>query len=228
VIYPRPFVVATPYTRVGASEGYIQSLANFMAHHGASTEYRVFAGSSYGKNRNLAVDWFMRETEAEWLLQLDDDIRFPKDIVQRLASIAPEDARVIIGSVPIDFSIPNVFASDSLGRSVGAVTAEKAGSLVSRVQAFGGAVMLVHREVYLHMAEAFGWGSWYAMWQEMLPVAETGELATILELEPDLSFGRRLREIKVDAWAIHGIPLTHSKPVELKSSTVVTETTPAR
>ena len=211
MIAPAHVALGTPYTRVGASEGYIQSLANFMAAHPA-TPYKVQAGASYGKNRNVLVDWFLG-LDVRWLLQLDDDIRFPANLVELLSAGAPDDARVIVGSVPLGYGQPsNVFLHpDALATQP--VTANTNGR-IARVVGFGGAIMLVHRSIYEAMATRYGHASWYAMWHDQMTVPGIDGTA-LRELEPDLSFGRRLSEMGVAAWARFGLPVTHSKPTEL-------------
>lgn len=210
---PVSFALGTPYTRVGASEGYIQSLADWCSAHPAAP-FKVQGGASYGKNRNVIVDWFLR-SRREWLLQLDDDIRFPANILAQLSKYTPEAARVVVGAVPISAAQPsNVFAHP-LGLAEEPVTMASAGAPVATVVGFGGAILLVHRSVYVEVAERFGYSSWFTTWQENV---EADGLTVVRELEPDLSFARRLRECGIEAWARFGIPLTHCKPTELRVS----------
>lgn len=161
----------------------------------------------------------LTETPAEWLLQLDDDIRFPRGIVAEMREGVPESARVIVGSVPVGANQPsNVYADEECLAVEPVEPAE--GEVARRVRGFGGAILLVHRSVYLDMARRFGWLSWFTVWSDAVPGAVSREYApggtAIRELEPDLSFARRLKAIGVAAWARFGLAVTHTKPIELR------------
>lgn len=205
--------LGTPYTRVGASHGYLESLHRFASEWGGAPNYRgyfVESGCSYGRNRNIIVARAI-EAGAEWVLQVDDDIRFPPDLPERLLDgMTDVSPRVLIGAVPIDPRTPvNVFAHpDCLARDP---ALPEAGGTSRAVNGFGGAVMLVHSSVYAEMSEALGNGCWY-LHEQLL------DDGIAHELEPDLSFARRLKRIGVTAWARYGLPITHSKPQEYRYS----------
>ena len=210
--------LGTPYTRVGASSGYLDSLHAFAAEWGGLPNYKGYKlepGSNYGHNRNRIVARAI-EAGAEWVLQVDDDIRFPPDLPELLLGVdgrerisAGEDFRVVLGVVPIEPGMPvNVFDDeDGLARTI---AMPRPGETLRRVRGFGGAVMLVHNTVYLDMADRLGGGGvWYTH-----EVIKHGDAQ--IELEPDLSFARRLFRLGIPAWARYGLPLTHSKPYEYR------------
>jgi glycosyltransferase involved in cell wall biosynthesis len=209
-----PFALGTPYTRVGASEGYLQSLAAIMATR--RPPFKVIAGASYGNNRNRIVDWFLSDTTAEWLLQMDDDIRFPPTIFEQMMerrSGQSANARVLIGSVPISGSEPtNLFMHPECLSAQPAQPEARVNEPV-RIKGFGGAIMLVHRTVYETLAKADGWACWYTQWQDTITLEDGTR--TVRQLEPDLSFARRLVRAGLPAWGLFGLPLTHCKPIEL-------------
>lgn len=217
--YAWTFAVGTPYSRVGASEGYLESVVALAEAWGRDAYYHgymVEAGSSYGQQRNRLVARFL-QTEASWLLHLDDDIRFPVDIVANLLEPpTPETARVVVGVVPVGFGQPsNVYGHpDCLALDPVDIDAQTQ-TPVQLIRGFGGAIHIVHRSVYEEMARRFGWLGWYSCWSDVVPGAPGGAPA-IRELEPDLSFARRLIVMGIEAWARFDLPVTHSKPLELK------------
>lgn len=215
---PASIAVGTPYTRVGASEGYLQSLAEYMAAH-PQAKYKVIAGTSYGANRNKLVDWFLHDTNEEWLLQIDDDIRFPTDIVSLLTEEMPDDVRVMVGSVAIGFGQPSNVYSHPEALASRPVTSGQIGARVGKVIGFGGALLLVHRSVFDEMINVFGFGSWFTTWHDRVAMVDSG-MVVIRELEPDLSFGRRLTKMGIPAWACFCLPVQHSKPMELTTTEV--------
>ncbi len=203
--------LGTPYTRVGASDGYLASLAAFSERWGVMPGYKGYlleSGCSYGRNRNRIVARAMA-AGAEWLLQIDDDIRFPVDLPERMIQ-GRHDARVILGVVPIEPRTPvNVFLHPEGLAEQPALPVKGKGDELRAIKGFGGAVMLVHLSVYDEMADAMGGGCWY----NHEAIERDGAL---LELEPDLSFARRLMALGITAWARYGLPLTHSKPHEYR------------
>lgn len=201
-------MLGTPYSRVGASTSYLESLAAFMAAR-PDVLYKVEPGTAYGQQRNRLVAHALN-AHVDWLLQVDDDIRWPPNLVKLLKDGPPVDARVIIGSVPLGHGQPvNVFEDPSgLAREFALPVPEPpARPLPRRIKGFGGAVMLVRTDVYVEMAEKLGPGIWYC--HEQISVD-----GVVHELEPDVSFARRLIALDIPAWAVYGAGLTHTKPQE--------------
>lgn len=54
-------------------------------------------------NRNTIAEQFLK-TDAEWLLQIDTDIQFPPDIVERMLEAAGRDRKIVAASVPLGWS----------------------------------------------------------------------------------------------------------------------------
>ena len=206
------YVIGTPYTRVGASDGYLRSIVTAVSSDEKCLGFIVEEGASYGQNRNRIVDSFLWMPEtAEWLLQIDDDITFPYDIFKRLlADPMPQDAKVVIGAVQITQDRPNIFTSTTCL----AVDPYLGDEPCPVIKGFGGAVMLVHRSVYQEMAEKLGWGIWFA--HSVIQKKSDDGSMTIVEVEPDLSFAQRLHALGVTVRGRTDIEITHRKETDLK------------
>jgi GT2 family glycosyltransferase len=114
--------------------------------------------------RNNVVRKFLANTDAEWLLWIDDDMGFSYDALDRLLASADPAERPIVGGLcfaqkpgarndrharPYRW-LPTIYAATGLGYEP--VYDYPADSLV-RCDATGSAFLLVHRRVYEHLRD---------------------------------------------------------------------------
>lgn len=208
------FFFGTPYSRVGASVGYIKSLIAFaeesrkpMSPHMVGS--LIAPGTSYGQQRN-AIVYAAMEAKAEWILMIDDDITFPATIARSLASTG---TGIALGAVPISQTEMNVWRGTDDGRVMPELSVMPNGEPTQEVTAYGCAVAMIHMSVIAMMGVTDGWGSWFNC-HTIKQAHADGKVET--QLEPDLSFAWRARVLGAKAVARFDLGLTHSKPVELR------------
>jgi len=185
---------------------------------------RTQAGPDIGGQRNSLVRYFLRNTEAEWLLQVDDDVVYVGDGdpfvgMQQLAN--EEGADIITGVCPLSKypHNPNVYLYTRSDASLGLPDAkgvhrtpdgtevdpsrsgrfmpisEFTTNSVMKVDGCGGAFLMVRRSLYEQMPEP-----WFA-WAEGM-----GE---------DLYFAHKARQAGHTILADFRIKLGHIKPVPM-------------
>ena len=148
----------------------------------------VQAGSSIVMGRNTVVEQFLG-TEAEWLFMVDSDMTFEPDSLVRLLAAADPKLRPVVGGLCFGMRNGEVFPT---------IFAERDGEMyvvktwpentVTKVSATGAAFLLVHRSVFVKMAERFAKPCpWFA--DEVLPSGELrGEDVTFCVRAESLGF----------------------------------------
>jgi hypothetical protein len=131
---------------------------------------RIFhvAGLYVADNRQLIVEKFL-EMDADWLLQVDTDIEFPHDLIERMLEAAGTERRLVAANVPLG-SYPSV----AFRKGEGVGVWECLPGLVEDVvecDAVATAVILVHRAVFEAIADEAG-QCWFHHFY--LPLSEEG------------------------------------------------------
>jgi hypothetical protein len=104
-------------------------------------------------NRTLLIQRFM-DTTAEWLLQIDTDIEFPRTLVETLVEMAGEDKKILAASVPLGSAFPTcAFMRTEVP---GIWTALDRVDGVVECDGIATAVCLVHRQVFEDIADQEG------------------------------------------------------------------------
>ena len=172
-------------------------------------QYRQRPGTSVlSMARNGAVLQFLNETDAEWMLQIDSDIDFPPDSVDRILEVAhPVDAPIICGlylsTLPEGLTAvawPEVdgppYDADTLVRAL------KNGERLLPCERTGAGFLLVHRDVLMAMHDAAPVDPWFG--EEFVHGVKQGE---------DFTFCVRARKLGYPIYVDIGLDLGHVKTI---------------
>ena len=128
----------------------VEGLERFMASRGALTD----------SNRNRIVDYFLHETDCDYLFQMDDDVRLPLPLRVTLDVLLGHGHPIIAGmyfrgSEPFG-SVAFVYKDKEKGPRDGYVSLVdwEPGSMI-RVDAVGMGCTLIHRGVFERMQKEF-------------------------------------------------------------------------
>jgi GT2 family glycosyltransferase len=184
-------------------------------------------GATIARNRNRLVDMFLKESDADWLLQIDTDMVFDPDLVERLVEAAHPVDRPIVGG--LCFAVmndqsrtiwPTLYAFVPGVQRLRRLTQYPADTLIP-VSGTGAACLLVHRTVLEAMRDArtpegrlrfppprpwFDETKFYEIGDDGQAIQETGD-----EYSEDLSFCLRAQAL---GFAVHvhtGVRLGHVK-----------------
>jgi GT2 family glycosyltransferase len=158
-------------------------------------------------NRNKIVRKFL-QSKAEWLLQLDPDLRFKQDLIQRLVILADKkQAKFVAGWYPnlteMETGEPNfiplVFSRDEDTKYRPMLEVIKAVEPMTADAVATGCIM-VHREVY-EKVEKEGPNPWFDF--------EETDRGT--ELGEDIFFSKTVREAGYEIWVDPLLRLEHYK-----------------
>jgi len=190
------------------SAGFMAALLNLVLYD--QTHARRFmafgsltSGPLLARTRTDIVEAFLGTT-AQWLLQVDSDMRFPPDALDRLLEHADAQERPIVGAAcALGEGSPNTYWFDGAfpeARLVSRFPPSAAPACV-RVDGTGGAFLLVHRSVFFKIGRSVtGQGLWYA--PDSLAAGIIGE---------DLMFCRRAHAAGLPVHVACGIGVEHEK-----------------
>jgi len=132
--------------------------------HLAAAPARLEHGPQLDRGRDRLVDKFLNQTDADWLLQIDADMAFEPDALAKLldrANTTPTllDTPPIVSGLSYSSTLevgqhPAMYKLDADDGYPRAFYDWKKGDIVD-VDATGAACLLVHRDVYLGMPNAF-------------------------------------------------------------------------
>jgi hypothetical protein len=159
-------------------------------------------------NRNRLADALMKAPpDVKWLLQIDTDIEFKPEILERMLALAEEHGfKVLAASVPIGetFETCGYFFGDVPGRMH--VVTRLPGTQPLRVDAIATACTLIRRDVFVEMAEKFG-----PCWFTRMSVPDPDREGYDLVLGEDIAFCCRAKVLGVPIWVAHIPGLRHWK-----------------
>lgn len=189
---------------------FAESLVSMMVTGSANRQVGSWISSHTGPvldlARNTIVRRFLLTTDDEWLLQVDSDMVFGYDLVERLLEHADPERVPIVGALCYSVNHDGVFpvVYRRTGEQYATMTDPPADTLL-RVDGTGAACLMVHRTVFEKIAaEPEMPGEWF----DRLFLGEK-------PLGEDLSFCVR---VEMAGFPIHvhtGIPIGHEKWVQV-------------
>jgi hypothetical protein len=149
--------------------------------------------------------------EIPWLLQIDTDIEFPPTLIETMLSLAGEDRKVLAASVPLEPYPTCAFrlTGPGLWESV------PVGPVPREVDGIATAVALIHRDVFLRIAERHG-----RTWFHHIYLPNSPEGTPLVDFEylsqgEDLAFSVRAAEAGFKIWCAYVPGIRHHKTVGL-------------
>lgn len=166
-------------------------------------------GLYVGDNRNMLAQTFLR-TDADWLLQIDTDIEFPKTLLETMVSIAAGERRIVAANVPLGGGFETVaFQWDPAARIWANYKALP--SDVFPCDAAATAVMLVHREVFQAIAEEHGQCWFHHMYIPKSPEGTRPADFEFHSIGEDTAFCQRAKAAGYQTWVARVPGLRHHK-----------------
>lgn len=207
IVWPDP-----GYVRGEFATSVLSMVFHTMDHVAGYTRYR--SGPMLDRTRNRIVKAFLEQDRADWLLQIDSDMTFPRDTLRRMFEHADPDDVPVLGALTFGFKskrgpFPVMYqqAASEFGYSHLPIMDYPKDQLI-RVGAIGGAFVLAHRHVFekIRGAEPF---PWYGT--AVVPFIKDG---TPHQIGEDLSFCLRLAEHDIPIHVHTGIGTGHVKDIE--------------
>jgi hypothetical protein len=168
--------------------------------------------------RNFLVRWFLDETDAQWLLQVDDDMAFTTRDVGMLLEAGDPYARPIVSGL-IYQSDEQVawWSRDQQGR-VARYYPRTLG--LHRLARVGAAFLLVHRRVFEAMRKAGAAGESWIWFGRDDNLRLTGENSLMQRAGEDTSFCRRAEELGFSIWGDSRVQVGHLKVTRIDFESV--------
>ena len=193
--------VATLHGNGGVAASFVDDWTNLLVTHGALIgEVVSISGSLVAAARNAIVRRALA-TDCDWVLQIDDDMQFPPDVLPALLAHAEPVERPIVGALCVKVH-RNGDVEPTLYRlaterhtHLRVVRDWQRGQLV-QVDATGAACLLVHRRVFEAIEEP-----WFG------PAVLAGE-----ELGEDVSFCLSARQAGFPIFVASSVDVGHVKP----------------
>ena len=174
-------------------------------------------GLYVGGNRQVLVEQFMKGS-ADWLLQIDTDIEFPKTILETLLLLTEGERLIIAANVPLGDPRLGAHATVAYRATETPGLFDNFARMPAdlfKCDAVATAVVLVHRSVFEKMTETEG-EAWFLT--KRYPASPAGTPIRAMkwrELGEDLSFCIRARDHGFDVWCAHVRGLKHYKTCAL-------------
>jgi len=168
------------------------------------------------KSRNIQVQYFLNNTEDDWLLIVDADEYVTRDAFNKLVNAADKDVYPVVSGLCFASTspgpgklkpVPAIFRADEEHGLVPLFEYPK-NSLVE-IHSAGTGCLMIHRSVLLHMQKAYEkqTGPDWAWFQDG-PIENGGEITWISE---DLMFSKKLNELGYRLVAHTGALFPHHK-----------------
>lgn len=167
------------------------------------------SGLYIADNRTMLVQRFLETPEADWLLQVDTDIEFPRDLLETMVRLAGATRKVLAASVPL-----GVYPSCAFKRAatVGVWdTVWPVPMTPVRVDGIATAAVLVHRAVFEAIARESGHNWFHHIY---VPESATGTPMRDFRwrsVGEDLAFSLRAADAGFGVWCAHVPGLRHHK-----------------
>jgi hypothetical protein len=159
-------------------------------------------GPNVGQARDYHVAHFF-DSQAHWLLQLDSDMEFPADLIDRMLAVAdPERRPIVAGLYLADGGLPLAF--ENRGEFMQPVQLPD-GDTPVEVDGVGAGCLLVHFSVFVSMHRK--WPRQY----RFTPCFSEVELPNGQVLGEDLSFCWRARHLGIPITLLRDLNLGHVK-----------------
>lgn len=166
------------------------------------------SGLYVGDNRQTLVD-NMLESEANWLLQVDTDIEFPPDLIERMLALAGPERKIVAASVPLGEAYPT--CGFRWTGKPGIYDSVPIGTTPVEVDAIATACVLIHRDVFDAIADEHG-QSWFHSIHlaKSPPGTAPRDFAYVVNGE-DIAFSMRAKAVGFKIWCVHLPKLGHYK-----------------
>lgn len=172
------------------------------------------SGLYVGDNRTMLAQRFM-ETDAEWLLQIDTDIEFPKTLLETMLGIVSErdadgdNIKILAANVPL--GVYATVAFQETGQRGIWANYEALPADVFQCDAAATAVMLIHRDVLEGIAREHG-QSWFHHMYLPENTEETDPTKfRFRSIGEDMAFCVRAKAAGFETWVARVPGLKHHK-----------------
>lgn len=174
---------------------------------------RIFEaqGLYVSQNRNTLVKDFLKNGTEEWLMQIDTDIEFGSDLVEKFLFVASQDTSMRILAANVRLGAHTNAGYRRLGNVWAPMENLPPGPLIP-VDAAATACIMIHRSVFEEMRAKMG-PVWFDH-QYIQGVEDDGSVKSI-EGGEDLLFCERAREMGIQTWLVRGLKLRHYKTTAL-------------
>jgi hypothetical protein len=160
--------------------------------------------------RNVVVEWFLDQTDARWLLQIDDDMKFSVRDVERLLESADEHARPIISGLIYTADCNIVWYARHANGLLCRYYPATAG--LHRLASVGTAFLLVHRRVFERMRETAPPGEdWIWFGRDPFPPGRRPPGYALQKDSEDFTFCRRAEKLGFSIWGDSRVQPAHMK-----------------
>lgn len=172
------------------------------------------SGLYVGDNRTMLAQRFM-ETDAEWLLQIDTDIEFPKTLLETLLGIVGErdeegdEINILAANVPL--GVYATVAFQETGAPGTWANLETLPADVFECDAAATAVMLVHRKVFEGIAAEHGQCWFHHMYLPESPEGTPPADFRFRSIGEDMAFCVRAKAAGFQTWVARAPGLKHHK-----------------
>ena len=177
------------------------------------TVTRIFEaqGLYVSQNRNTLVKDFLKNGNEEWLMQIDTDIEFGSDLVEKFLFVASQDSKMRILAANVRLGAHKHAAYRRFG-NVWAPMEELPNAPLIPVDAAATACIMIHRTVFEEMRENMG-----PVWFDHQYIQGTEDDGSVKSIEggEDLLFCERAREMGIQTWLVRGLKLRHYKTTAL-------------
>lgn len=166
------------------------------------------SGLYVGDNRMTLVE-NMLEKEANWLLQVDTDIEFPPDLIEKMLAVAGTERKIVAASVPLGEAYPT--CGFRWTGKPGIYDSIPIGMEPVEVDAIATACVLIHRDVFEGIADQHGQSWFHAIHlAKSSPDTPTRDFAYVVNGE-DIAFSMRAKAAGFKIWCVHLPGLGHYK-----------------
>jgi hypothetical protein len=171
------------------------------------------SGLYVGDNRMVLTER-MLERDANWLLQVDTDIEFPPTIIETMLALAGDDKKILAASVPLGSAYPTCAfrwtGQPGIYESVPVKHMEPV-----EVDAIATAAILIHRDVFLGMADESGRAWFHSIHLAKSPPGTAPRDFAYIVNGEDIAFSMRAKAAGFKIWCVHVPGLKHYKTMPL-------------
>ncbi len=166
-------------------------------------------GLYVGDNRTMLAQRFV-DTDADWLLQIDTDIEFPRTLLETMVALAARTgAKIVAANVPL-----GVYATVAFQETAQPGVWANYETLLGDVfpcDAAATAVMLVHREVFDTIADGHGQCWFHHMYLPESPEGTAPRDFRFRSIGEDMAFCVRAKAAGFQTWVARVPGLKHHK-----------------
>lgn len=167
------------------------------------------SGLYVGDNRMVLAEAMLEKPEANWLLQVDTDIEFPQDLIEKMLAIAGTDKKIVAASVPLGEAYPT--CGFKWTGTPGIYESVPIGTDPVEVDAIATACVLIHRDVFDAIADKHGRSWFHAIHLAKSPPGTAPRDFVYTVNGEDIAFSMRAKAEGFSIWCVHVPGLGHYK-----------------